>query len=195
MSLSSYDPRPRLSRLLWDTPVGKLGLVRRNGRLARIHFHADPDSFPFEVERTYGTVGETRPKSFDEVRRQLDEYFSGRRLVFRLPLDLDQGTPFQRRVWKGLLSIPYGQTLSYRDLARAIGQPSALRAVGAANGRNPLPIVVPCHRVVAADGSIGGFSGGLEIKKQLLNLEAATRSRIAQLGMFTEDAYRERPWR
>jgi methylated-DNA-[protein]-cysteine S-methyltransferase len=195
MSLSSYDPRPRLARMVWDTPVGPLGLVRRNGRLARIHFHADPVSFPFEVERTYGSAGEGRAEPFDDVRRQLEEYFAGRRLVFRLPLDLDQGTPFQRRVWKGLLSIPYGQTLSYRDLARTIGQPSASRAVGAANGKNPLPIVVPCHRVVAADGSIGGFSGGLDTKKKLLGLEAETCKRIAQLGMFTQDSFRERPWR
>lgn len=194
MSLSSYDPRPRLSRMVWETPLGRLGLVLRNGRLARIHFHADPDSFPFEVERTFGSAGEEQAGPFDDVRRQLDEYFSGRRLVFRMPLDLDQGTPFQRRVWKGLLSIPYGQTLSYRDLARSIGQPSATRAVGSANGKNPLPIVVPCHRVVAADGSIGGFSGGLDIKKRLLGLEAETRMRVAQLGMFADDSWRDRPW-
>lgn len=104
------------------------------------------------------------------VREQLVEYLDGSRTVFDLELD-PAGTPFQRRVWQGLTEIPYGEVISYGELARRIGMPGAARAVGQANGKNPIPIVVPCHRVIAADGSIGGFSSGLGLKRQLLALE------------------------
>src|SRR4030095_12293191 len=100
----------------------------------------------------------------------LKEYFSGVRHDFDLPLDI-QGTAFQKRVWEQLRRIPYGKTASYRDIARMIGKKTAYRAVGNANGKNPLCIIVPCHRVIAADGSLGGYSGGLKIKTQLLKLE------------------------
>ena len=106
-----------------------------------------------------------------ETLRQLDDYFQGRLREFRLPLDL-QGTRFQLRVWNALLRIPYGKTSSYSALARRIGSPKAARAVGSANGQNPIPIVVPCHRVVNADGGLGGYSCGLRYKKMLLDLEA-----------------------
>jgi methylated-DNA-[protein]-cysteine S-methyltransferase len=106
------------------------------------------------------------------TRAQLGDYFAGRRRTFDLPL-APQGTDFQQRVWTALRTIPYGATISYRDLADRIGQPSAMRAVGAANGRNPLPIVVPCHRVIGADGSLTGFGGGLPTKRFLLELEGA----------------------
>lgn len=109
---------------------------------------------------------------FDAVKRQLDAYFTGELTEFDLPLS-PQGTEFQRRVWQALTTIPYGETRSYRDIAIQIGQPDAVRAVGAANGQNPLPIVVPCHRVIGADGSLAGFSGGIENKKKLLQLEQA----------------------
>lgn len=104
------------------------------------------------------------------VRDELAEYFAGSRTVFDLDL-APAGTPFQRRVWNALTEIPYGQTLSYGEIARRIGLPGAARAVGQANGANPIPIVIPCHRVIAADGTIGGFSSGLEIKRQLLSIE------------------------
>jgi O-6-methylguanine DNA methyltransferase len=193
MSLSSFShgpspsPYTRLKHAVWKSPIGSLGLVRRSGGLARIHIGADAGSFAFEVERTFGESGEESGDDFAPVRRQLEEYFAGRRLVFRLPLDLDQGSPFQRRVWKALMDIPYGETVSYKEIARAIGQPSAIRAVGSAVGRNPLPIVLPCHRVIASDGSIGGFSAGLELKRRLLKLERLTRARAAQLGMLSPD--------
>lgn len=106
----------------------------------------------------------------DDAVQQLEDYFAGRLRSFDVPLDVD-GTPFQRRVWKELLRIPFGKTVSYRDIARRIGKPAAVRAVGGANGRNPVCIIVPCHRVVAADGGIGGYSGGLEMKRRLLALE------------------------
>lgn len=110
--------------------------------------------------------------AFSEARRELTEYFNGERTEFSFPLD-PVGTDFQLQVWKALADIPYGTTISYREMAEKIGRPTATRAVGAANGRNPLPIVLPCHRVVGADGSLTGFGGGLPIKRFLLELEGA----------------------
>jgi methylated-DNA-[protein]-cysteine S-methyltransferase len=106
-----------------------------------------------------------------EARRQILDYFRGERREFDLPLDLFLGTAFQQQVWQALRRIPYGETRSYRWLAEQTGRPNAFRAVGQANGRNPMPLVVPCHRVICADGSIGGFSAGLDIKRKLLALE------------------------
>jgi methylated-DNA-[protein]-cysteine S-methyltransferase len=106
-----------------------------------------------------------------EAERQLAEYFAGTRRTFELPLDFE-GTEFQRSVWAALLTIPYGETRSYGQIARQIGRPKAVRAVGAANGRNPLSIVAPCHRVIGASGELTGFAGGLETKEFLLALEA-----------------------
>jgi len=107
----------------------------------------------------------------DDARLQLTEYFTGRRRLFSLRLDDQQGTDFQRQVWDALSKIPFGQTLAYQDIAKRIKNPRAVRAVGSANGKNPWCIVVPCHRVIASDGSIGGYSGGLSKKRQLLTLE------------------------
>jgi methylated-DNA-[protein]-cysteine S-methyltransferase len=104
------------------------------------------------------------------ARRQLTEYFAGERTTFDLPLR-PHGAPFQLRVWEALLRIPYGETASYGELARELGHPTAARAVGAANGRNPLAIVVPCHRVIGSDGTLTGYAGGLECKRALLDLE------------------------
>lgn len=113
---------------------------------------------------------------------QFREYFAGQRRRFDLPLD-PQGTDFQRKVWKALEAIPYGETRNYREVAEAVGTPRAVRAVGAANGRNPLPIVVPCHRVIGADGKLVGYAGGLPVKRILLDLESAdaagTREAVA----------------
>jgi methylated-DNA-[protein]-cysteine S-methyltransferase len=105
-----------------------------------------------------------------ETRRQLQEYFAGQRNVFDLPLDF-AGTEFQKKVWQALLSIPYGQTRSYRDIAEQIGNIKAVRAVGAANGKNPISIIAPCHRVIGRSGKLIGFAGGLDKKEILLNLE------------------------
>lgn len=112
------------------------------------------------------------PEGFPEVRKQLDEYFAGKRIAFTLPLHLG-GTPFQNAVWTTLQSIPHGATTTYRELAVRIGRPAAIRAVGAANGANPLPIIVPCHRVIGTNGSLTGFGGGIEVKRFLLGHEAA----------------------
>ena len=114
--------------------------------------------------------------------RELDEYFSGHRQNFSLPLDL-RGTDFQLKCWRALLDIPYGDTRSYRDIAIAIEHPHAFRAVGMSNNRNPIAIVVPCHRVIASDGSLCGYGGGLDIKRKLLDLEQTSLSPRLSLGI------------
>ena len=106
-----------------------------------------------------------------ETKKQLDEYFQGKRQVFGIPLDLSSGTEFQQKVWQQLLQIPYGKTISYAELAKNIGQPTAYRAVANANGRNPISLIVPCHRVIASNGGMGGYTGGVAIKKRLLAQE------------------------
>ena len=113
---------------------------------------------------------------FDEARRQLDDYFAGRRKTFDLEIDRDAlgGTPFQRQVWRELEKIPYGVTISYGDLAERIENPAAVRAVGLANGRNPISIIVPCHRVIGANGTLTGYGGGLERKRWLLDFESGS---------------------
>ena len=108
---------------------------------------------------------------------QLDEYINGQRQVFDIPLDLSTGTPFQQKVWEALLKIPYGKTISYAQLANHIGQPTACRAVANANGKNPISLIIPCHRVIASDGKLGGYTGGIEIKQTLLDIEQASYQR------------------
>jgi len=147
-----------------SSPVGSLLLAGDGSRIKLIHFLSGPR--PRHAER--GWVEDTRP--FEAAIAQLEEYFAGRRQTFDLPL-APEGTSFQHTVWHALTRIPYGETTSYGELARRIGKPQASRAVGLANGANPLPIVVPCHRVIGADGSLTGFGGGLDIKRKLLTLE------------------------
>jgi methylated-DNA-[protein]-cysteine S-methyltransferase len=147
-----------------ESPIGVLRLVSIDGQLARIEF---------ENQHSDDGHRENRDDVLGECARQLTEYFAGRRREFSLPLD-PGGTPFQQSVWQQLRGIPYGEARTYRDIARAIGKPSAVRAVGAANGRNPLPIVVPCHRVIGSNGQLTGFAGGLEAKAFLLRLEGHT---------------------
>lgn len=148
------------------SPVGILTLVARGDRLAAVLW---------EIERVnrvrLGTLieNETHP-ILVETERQLNEYFAGTRTRFDLPLDF-QGTEFQKRVWQALLEIPYGETRSYSQIALALGNPKSVRAVGAANGRNPISIIAPCHRVIGASGALTGFAGGLEAKTLLLTLE------------------------
>jgi methylated-DNA-[protein]-cysteine S-methyltransferase len=113
---------------------------------------------------------ERSARSFATVTAQLGDYFEGRRFVFDVPL-LMHGAPFERRVWRALQEIPYGETVSYGEIARRLGQPSAARAVGLANGRNPIAVIVPCHRVIGANGALTGYGGGLERKRLLLELE------------------------
>ena len=150
-----------------ETPIGPLLAVADGEGLRRIFF---PDRKGRAHEPEEGWVRDPRP--FRELRRQLGEYFAGRRQSFSLRL-APRGTEFQQATWRALAAIPYGETVSYAELARRVGRPAASRAVGAANGANPLPIVVPCHRVIGSDGSLTGFGGGLPIKRALLELEGA----------------------
>lgn len=106
--------------------------------------------------------------------QELDEYFDGKRTRFDVALDLSSGTAFQQQVWQALLSIPYGQTISYAKLAERIGKPTSFRACANANGKNPISLIIPCHRVIASDGGLGGYTGGIDIKKALLGLESKT---------------------
>jgi methylated-DNA-[protein]-cysteine S-methyltransferase len=145
-------------------PIGGLLLVGTEEALHQLHFQAGRD----RVDPQGDWVPSERP--FGEVVRQLEAYFARKLRVFDLPLR-PEGTAFQKKVWRALTTIPYGETVSYGEIARRIQQPTASRAVGAANGRNPLPIIVPCHRVIGADGSLTGFGGGLPIKQRLLALE------------------------
>jgi methylated-DNA-[protein]-cysteine S-methyltransferase len=145
------------------SPIGPLTVVREDGALVRLAM-SPPGRF-VDAE-----IGERSDEGFDDVVRQLGEYFAGERTAFDLPLR-PVGNPFERSVWQLLTEIPYGETRSYGDLARRLGDLSLSRAVGAANGRNPLSIVVPCHRVIGADGTLVGYGGGLDRKRFLLDLE------------------------
>ncbi len=148
-----------------DSPIGTLLIA---GDDEAIHFISFPRNGQAQKPRaewresTHGPVG--------EAMRQLREYFAGARIEFDLPL-APEGTEFQRSVWRRLQEIPYGETISYGELARRIGNPQASRAVGAANGSNPIPIVIPCHRVIGSNGKLTGFGGGLPVKEALLALE------------------------
>jgi methylated-DNA-[protein]-cysteine S-methyltransferase len=146
------------------SPIGPLTAVREGGALVGLYMELSRRPLVPAV------VGQRSDEGFDDVVRQLVEYFAGRRTVFDLPLR-PSGNDFQLAVWEQLTRIPYGETRSYGHVARALGDPGAAQAVGAANGRNPLSIVVPCHRVIGADGSLVGYGGGLPRKRFLLDLE------------------------
>ena len=148
-----------------DSPIGELLLAGTDGVLEIIGFPQGKGV----VEVQPGWCGEA--SAFADVVLQLNEYFAGQRKVFDLELK-PSGTSFQLEVLQALKHIPYGQTASYQDIANAVGRPRAVRAVGSANGRNPLPIVIPCHRVIGSDGSLTGFGGGLRAKQYLLALES-----------------------
>jgi methylated-DNA-[protein]-cysteine S-methyltransferase len=151
-----------------DSPIGPLTLIAHEGRLAGVLMQITRCD-PAADERGEAVAAGDEPV-LDAAAVQLDAYFAGQLTAFDLPLTL-AGTAFQRTVWAALQDIPYGQTISYGEMARRIGQPSASRAVGLANGRNPVSIVVPCHRVIGADGSLVGYGGGMERKRFLIGLE------------------------
>ena len=148
-----------------DTPIGELLLAGDEDALGLVSFHKGSMRRDPEDDWIYNE------KPFAVARQQLSEYFAGERKDFDLPLRLN-GTEFQLSVLEALQKIPYGETTSYSDIAERIGRPKAVRAVGAANGRNPIPIIVPCHRVIGSHGDLTGFGGGLDTKEALLRLEA-----------------------
>jgi len=158
---------------LVDSPIGSLTLVKTNGVLSGLYMGTPP------ADRA-ASLGPRVDSGFEDVAGQLEEYFARKRIVFTVPL-APAGTPFQQRVWAELRTIPYGETRSYGQLAEAIGHRAAMRAVGAANGRNPISIIVPCHRVIGSNGTLVGYGGGLERKRFLLNLEQASTPHTAKL--------------
>ena len=149
----------------FESPVGNLLLVGSRTGLKLLSFGVGKQARRFDPE------WQADSSAFVEAVEQLQSYFAGERTNFDVPLLLE-GTDFQKKVWTTLQKIPYGETISYKDLAEAVGNPKAVRAVGAANGANPIPIIIPCHRVIGNDGSLTGFGGGLPLKKQLLELES-----------------------
>lgn len=155
---------PTMNYHLLDTPIGTLRLLSSGTHLTALEFpnnHSTGDSAKQHMD-----------KVLSHCTQQLTQYFAGARTHFDLPLEAT-GTAFQQAVWTALTRIPYGEFRSYADIAAVIGRPKAVRAVGAANARNPIPIIVPCHRVIGSNGSLTGFAGGLAIKKELLTLEGA----------------------
>jgi methylated-DNA-[protein]-cysteine S-methyltransferase len=149
-----------------NTPIGELMLVATDSKLAGIYF-VGCDHLPATHKQWQR---DNRHPIFRQAKEQLEEYFAGKRTAFSLPLHF-AGTGFQERVWRRIALIPYGKTISYADLAREAGNPKAIRAAGTSTGRNPLSIVIPCHRVIGKNGAITGYAGGLDKKRRLLELE------------------------
>ena len=149
----------------YNYPIGGVGIAERDGAISLVFFEGREDVSGYGCSET---------PLIKEAARQLDEYFAGKRTAFDLPLSFD-GTEFQTSVWNALLTIEYGETRSYKDIAAQIGRPRAVRAVGSANHHNPIAIIVPCHRVIGHDGSLTGYGGGLHVKQFLLDLEKRGR--------------------
>lgn len=158
-----------ISFCYFPSPIGRLLLVGENNILTQLHFANTADNMAIPTDWREDEA------PFAPVISQLDQYFNRSKTTFDLPLD-PRGTAFQQRVWQELMRIPYGETASYADIAERIGNPKACRAVGMANRRNPIPIIIPCHRVIGRDGSLTGFGGGLAVKERLLALEGVGRS-------------------
>lgn len=153
-----------------DSPMGKMWTATSSAGLVRLNLPCGENRFLHELDRQIDVEPEYRPGKLDELSEWLDGYFKGNHTAYDEPFDL-RGTEFQKRVWREIYKIPYGKLTSYGMIARDIGKPSASRAVGNAVGQNPLSIVIPCHRVVWMNGGLGGFGGGLDMKRFLLNLE------------------------
>lgn len=157
-----------------ETPIGRLTIACNYEGICKIEFGSLENKAPMIQSWAKKQMMPCELKKNQEMTRaaliQLQEYFQGKRQTFDVPLSL-HGTPFQVKVWKALQAIPFGETRSYRDIARAVGQPKAVRAIGAANNKNPIPIIIPCHRVIGSNGSLVGYGGGLDKKEWLLEFE------------------------
>jgi methylated-DNA-[protein]-cysteine S-methyltransferase len=156
-----------------ETPIGALFVATTDAGLCRISYDPEPERVVENLARTIGARVLRSPRPVDETRRQLDEYFERRRTDFDLPVDLRVAAAFSRRVLEELARVPYGEVTTYGELARRAEHPRAARAVGTVMNRNPIPIVLPCHRVVGSSGSLVGYGGGLDRKEALLKLEGA----------------------
>ena len=157
-----------------DSPLGDLFVAATPRGLCRIAYDAEPEQHLEDLARQYGLRVLRAPRALDEPKRELHDYFAGRRRMFELRLDLRLADGFRRSVLDELAAVPYGRVTTYGSLAATAGRPRAARAVGTIMNRNPIPIVLPCHRVIGADGSLTGYGGGLERKQALLRLEGAT---------------------
>ena len=186
MSGSKQNTRKAYVYKTMPSPVGVLTLVAGADGLAAILWENDD---PQRVKLTIAWEDRTYPVLV-ETERQLGEYFAGKRKKFTVPLDFS-GTDFQKKVWQALLTIPFGETRSYGEIARQVGNPKAMRAVGAANGKNPISIIAPCHRVIGAGGALTGFAGGMKAKAFLLEHEgrrpglSAGRAKDQEIGAFS----------
>jgi methylated-DNA-[protein]-cysteine S-methyltransferase len=180
------DGVAQIAYALVDAPVGRLVAVATPHGLVRLAYEIENgglDSVLDVVARRLSPAIVEAPGKLDGVRRELDEYFGGRRRAFDLPLDWGLvGSPFARRVLEAAIAIPFGSTRTYRDVAGAAGSPNGYRAAGNALGANPIPIVVPCHRVLASGGGLGGYTGGLERKRLLLGIEGGAAGSQLELG-------------
>lgn len=165
--------------MMEDTPVGLLGLAASERGIARISFAKDEDEFLARLLRRFDDRPVVHSHALDEVRRELERYFQGKDLSFHLPVDLSILSPFEQRVLRATSKVPAGRVATYAEIAARAGNPRAPRAVGNALNHNPVAIVVPCHRVVRSDGSLGGYGGGLRIKEWLLEHEGALSGEIA----------------
>ena len=160
--------------IIYYSPIGNLYIAASDIGLTRIKFKPDD---------SYEPSGNAQNAHITEAVSQLEEYFRGDRTIFDIKLDWKGATDFYKQVWTELLKIPYGQTVAYSDIAKALDNPKAVRAVGMANGKNPIPIMVPCHRVIGKSGQLHGFTGGLDIKAQLLHIENPSKY-VIQQGLF-----------
>ena len=165
--------RDRIVYTSMPTEFGRLWLAATERGLCRIGFDQSEETFVNDLKDWYAVGPLPDAGALAEARRQLGEYLAGRREVFSLELDLDDLTDFQRKALAACAAIPYGMMATYTDLARQVGRPGAARAVGTAMARNPIPFIIPCHRVVRSDGTLGGYGGGLSVKERLLALEGA----------------------
>ncbi len=171
--------RNTLAYHVFPCPFGLMGIAVSQRGLRRLRIDLKrKDEFIKILKSLYDETPVYSPEELKDYQNQFEEYFAGTRKDFTFPLDLNEGTPFQTKVWQVLSHIPYGITRSYEWLAQEIDNPQAARATGSANGKNPVPIVVPCHRIIKKDGSLGGYTGGTHIKQYLLNLEMGTNGSV-----------------
>jgi len=171
-SLSQRLASPVIYYTLFSSPIGPIGIAATSKGLCRLSLNApDEPAFLRKLQREYRRPIIRRDDRFTDLVGQLRVYLSGKPIRFNTRFDLLEGTAFHKKVWRALRRIPYGQTRSYRSVAQSIGQPQSFRAVGGACGNNPIAVLIPCHRVIGADGKLGGFTGGLSIKRWLLQSE------------------------
>jgi len=177
MVRKSVDPNIEITlfKKLIYTPIGPISIFSDGSRIVKVHFEEPGSVIDIKEEKL--------PECLEICARQLNEYFEGNRYIFELPLAAE-GTEFQQTVWRQLMKIPFGKTISYAEMAGRLGDPKLIRAAASANGKNPIAIIIPCHRVIGTNGDLVGYAGGLPIKKWLLEHEMKNYSGISQLTIF-----------